>query len=73
MRDYGPGLGQEDLATLFEPSARRSGDSTHGMGLGLSICRSIIRAHGGQIRGYNGEPCGAVFTLTLPKEDSDEP
>ncbi len=73
VRDYGPGLGQEDLATLFEPSARRSGDSTHGMGLGLSICRSIIRAHGGQIRGYNGEPCGAVFTLTLPKEDSDEP
>ena len=72
VRDYGRGLSQDDLATLFEPSARRTGDSKHGMGLGLSICKSIIRAHGGEIHGHNGDPCGAVFTLTLPKEDSDD-
>ena len=71
VRDYGRGLSQEDLSTLFEPSARRAGDSTHGMGLGLSICKSIIQAHGGEIYGRNGDPCGAVFTLTLPKEDSN--
>lgn len=72
VRDYGRGLSQDDLATLFEPSARRTEDSKHGMGLGLSICKSIIRAHGGEIHGHNGDPCGAVFTLTLPKEDSDD-
>ncbi len=71
VRDYGRGLSAEDLSTLFEPSARRAGDSTHGMGLGLSICKSIIQAHGGEIYGCNGDPCGAVFTLTLPKEDSN--
>ena len=72
VRDYGRGLSREALATLFEPSACRTGDSKHGMGLGLSICKSIVKAHGGEIHGCNGDPCGAVFTLTLPKEDSDD-
>ena len=71
VRDYGRGLSREALATMFEPSACRTGDSKHGMGLGLSICKSIVKAHGGEIHGCNGDPCGAVFTLTLPKEDSD--
>ncbi len=72
VRDYGHGLNKEAMATLFEPSARRAGDSTHGMGLGLSICRSIIHAHGGEITGRNVAPCGAAFTVTLPKEEPNE-
>lgn len=58
--------------TLFEPSACRSGDSTHGMGLGLSICKSIVAAHGGMIEGHNAESGGAVFMIHLPKENNNE-
>lgn len=72
VRDYGRGLSESDLQNLFEPINHRTGDSRHGMGLGLSICKSIIRAHGGTIEGRNGEARGAVFTITLPKEDENE-
>ena len=72
VRDYGRGLSETDLQNLFEPINHRTGDSRHGMGLGLSICRSIIRAHGGTIEGHNGEERGAVFTITLPKEEHHE-
>ena len=72
VRDYGRGLAETDLQNLFEPINHRTGDSRHGMGLGLSICKSIIRAHGGTIEGRNGEGRGAVFTITLPKEETHE-
>jgi signal transduction histidine kinase len=39
-----------------------------GMGMGLAISRSIIVAHGGRIWASPGEPCGAVFQITLPSE-----
>lgn len=72
VRDHGHGMKQETLSTLFEPSACRSGDSTHGMGLGLSICKSIVAAHGGMIEGHNAESGGAVFMIHLPKENNNE-
>lgn len=72
VRDHGGGIKKENINTLFEPSACRSGDSTHGMGLGLSICKSIIVAHGGIIEGHNAKDGGAVFTVLLPKEENDE-
>ncbi len=72
VRDYGRGLSESDLKNLFEPVNHRAGDSRHGMGLGLSICKSIILAHGGTIEGRNGEGRGAVFTITLPKEENHE-
>lgn len=68
LRDHGPGLSEEALANLFEPYGHHPGDYGHGMGLGLSICRSIITAHGGTIEGENAPDGGAVFTVTLPKE-----
>lgn len=70
VRDYGKGLSDRAIDTLFQPSAGRSGDSTHGMGLGLSICRSVIVAHGGTIEGGNSAEGGAEFRFTLPKEES---
>lgn len=72
VRDYGRGLSPSALDNLFEPINHHDGDSNHGMGLGLSICRSIIRAHGGAIEGRNCPPRGAEFTVTLPKEEAYE-
>lgn len=70
VRDHGTGLSDKQLSTLFEASAQRSGDSGHGMGLGLSLCRSIIKAHGGEITGENCEDGGAIFTISLPKGEN---
>ncbi|MCQ2566486.1 MAG: ATP-binding protein [Clostridia bacterium] len=67
IKDQGIGLSEKKLRTLFEPSAQRSGDSSHGMGLGLSLCKSIITAHDGTISGENNPEGGAEFTITLPK------
>jgi len=71
VRDHGCGLSEKVREKLFEARAQRSGDSGHGMGLGLSLCASIIRAHGGSIDGRNAIGGGAVFTIRLPKSSSD--
>jgi two-component system, OmpR family, sensor kinase len=67
--DDGPGIPESDLGNLFEPFFRvdRSRSrKTGGYGLGLSICRRIVEAHGGTITADNNERRGARFTLTLP-------
>lgn len=66
--DQGPGLppGREDL--IFEKFERgRKESATPGVGLGLAICRAIVEAHGGAIRGENREGGGARFSFTLPR------
>jgi PAS domain S-box-containing protein len=63
--DSGPGLSPESLARLFE--AFFTTKST-GMGMGLSICRSIVDAHGGKVWATANEPRGAIFHFTLPLE-----
>lgn len=63
VADTGPGLGGTDPDRLFEAFFSTK---TEGIGMGLSICRSIIEAHGGQIWACNGEPSGSVFSFTLP-------
>jgi signal transduction histidine kinase len=68
IRDNGPGLPEEELERVFQPfyrapAARAS--AKHGTGLGLAVCRSIARAHGGDVklaRGVNG----LVAQLRLP-------
>lgn len=73
ITDEGPGLpkGREEL--LFEKFERGTRESaTPGVGLGLTICRAIVQAHGGSIRGdtmFNaqGQATGARFTLLLPR------
>ena len=73
ITDEGPGLprGREEL--LFEKFERGTRESaTPGVGLGLAICRAIVQAHGGSIRGDTmmndqGRPTGARFTLLLPR------
>lgn len=63
VTDAGPGIPVVHLAQLFD-SFYTSKD--HGMGLGLSIARSIVEAHGGRILAQNNPGKGAKFTLLLP-------
>jgi signal transduction histidine kinase len=70
VSDDGPGIPEADLPNIFEPFFRvnRSrAKTTPGYGLGLSICRRIVEAHGGTITAENHAGRGAVFTVTLPK------
>jgi two-component system, OmpR family, sensor histidine kinase KdpD len=66
VADRGPGLpvGQEER--IFEKFYQVAPGSARGAGLGLTICRSIIEAHGGQIRAANRPEGGAVFSFTIP-------
>jgi signal transduction histidine kinase len=63
VRDSGPGLTPAALERLFEPFYTTK---PGGLGLGLSICRSIIEAHGGRLSVSANVPRGATFQFTLP-------
>jgi signal transduction histidine kinase len=65
VRDTGPGLSPESLPRLFEPFYTTKPE---GMGMGLSICRSIIEAHGGRLWATGCEPRGALFQFTIPAD-----
>lgn len=68
VTDDGPGIPEADLANLFEPFFRvdRSrSKKSGGYGLGLSICKRILEAHGGTITAGNNPGRGATFTLTF--------
>jgi signal transduction histidine kinase len=63
VRDTGPGLSAKTLPRLFEPFYTTKPD---GMGMGLSISRSIIEAHGGRLWATRCKPRGALFQFTIP-------
>jgi PAS domain S-box-containing protein len=65
VRDWGPGLKPESLDRLFDAFYTTKPD---GMGMGLSICRSIIEAHGGRLWATPNLPQGAVLQFTLPQQ-----
>ena len=63
VQDSGPGLAPANLERLFEAFYTTK---PGGMGMGLSICRSIIEAHGGRMWVSANVPQGAIFQFTLP-------
>jgi PAS domain S-box-containing protein len=69
VHDSGPGVDPLNLERVFEPFYTTK---TSGIGMGLSICQTIINGHGGRLWMSANEPRGAVFQFTLPaaKEDS---
>jgi signal transduction histidine kinase len=63
VRDSGTGLGSE-THSLFTPFFTTK---AHGMGMGLSISRSLVESHGGRLWAEPNSPHGAVFCFTLPE------
>ena len=69
VRDTGPGLTQEMMGQLFEAFFTTK---SHGLGMGLSISRSIIESHGGRLWAEAGSGQGAVFHFTLPANGASD-
>jgi PAS domain S-box-containing protein len=67
VRDSGPGLKPESLDHIFDPFYTTK---PTGMGMGLSICRSIAEEHGGRLWASANAPRGAVFQFTLHQDDA---
>jgi PAS domain S-box-containing protein len=68
VQDSGPGFPVASVEQIFQAFYTTK---PAGLGMGLSICRSILEAHGGQLRAAAVEPTGAVFTLSLPVGSND--
>lgn len=69
VEDNGKGIPKELQGHLFDGAAigqiKFSGDSSRGMGIGLELCSTVVKLHGGEMRGYNTKN-GAAFEFTLP-------
>ena len=75
VRDNGLGIPEEILPDIFSPalpSKLHAGDDRRNMGIGLSVCSSIVKAHGGSMSACNVREGGAMFRFTLPMEESEE-
>jgi two-component system sensor histidine kinase KdpD len=70
VADRGPGLPVGEEERIFEKFYQVSPGSARGAGLGLTICRSIIEAHGGRIWAANREDGGTIFSFTIPLAES---
>jgi two-component system sensor kinase FixL len=68
VADTGPGIAPEVAENLFKPFVTTK---STGMGVGLSICRSIIQNHGGDLRGETSPAGGTVFRFTLPLKPAE--
>jgi len=67
VRDSGPGIDPRHLERVFKAFYTTK---SSGVGMGLSICRSIIDAHGGRLWAGANEPRGAVFQFILPRTEN---
>ncbi len=67
VEDNGIGIAPEDCEAVFKPFMRVEGKKYGGAGLGLSVCRRIVEAHGGTIRMESAPGRGSTCTFTLPE------
>jgi len=68
--DHGDGVPDDQLSRIFEPFVTTKSE---GLGLGLSICRAIVSAHGGELRAERNADRGMTFSFNLPAFPSGEP
>jgi len=69
VSDDGEGIGDEEKGKIFQmfyTGSNPIADSRRSLGLGLSLCKSIVLAHGGEIAVQDNHPKGTIFTFTLP-------
>ncbi|MBF0554367.1 MAG: sensor histidine kinase KdpD, partial [Nitrospirae bacterium] len=71
VKDRGPGVAAGEEERIFDKFVRSSSKGG-GIGLGLTICRAVITAHGGQITAQNRQGGGAVFSFSLPVENQPD-
>jgi two-component system sensor kinase FixL len=69
VADTGPGIAPELMSQLFQPFVT---NKRHGMGVGLSICRTIIEAHGGQITVESNPAGGTIFRFTVRTANGED-
>ncbi|MBI5276262.1 MAG: sensor histidine kinase [Burkholderiales bacterium] len=74
VHNFGPAIREGDLSRIFEPLSRGTGVETAearlepaGLGLGLYICREIVRAHAGSLTVQSSDESGTTFTVRLPR------
>jgi signal transduction histidine kinase len=67
VQDTGSGIDPKNIDRIFEALFTTK---SRGMGMGLSICRSIIEAHGGRLWASAGVPFGSIFHIRLPRTAS---
>ncbi len=70
ISDNDGGIKEKDLNKIFDnfySANDQISDKKRGIGLGLAICKAIVNAHSGTIKGYNNDKGGATFVFTLPK------
>ena len=79
VHNFGPAIRKEDFFRIFEPLARGTGIENvvarrepAGLGLGLYICREIVRAHGGTLTVESTDELGTTFTVRLPRFAANE-
>jgi two-component system sensor histidine kinase KdpD len=71
VSDNGPGIPSESLGRIFEKFHRAPNAPTGGTGLGLSLVKGFVEAHGGSVTAENRAGGGAVFTVRLPAPASE--
>jgi two-component system sensor kinase FixL len=70
VTDFGPGIDENNIDSLFEPFYTTKPD---GLGMGLSISQRIIKDHGGTMEASNNREGGATFAFTLPADQGEAP
>lgn len=73
IADDGPGISDDvkpHIFDMFYSGANKVADSRRSLGLGLSLCKSIVTVHGGTLTVKDNQPQGTIFTFTLPAEEA---